>query len=68
MARFGMILYWFSLAIAIACWIAALTIFAAIITHKLSDSGDWIAGVFFVVVGGLSWMFGRAAKSIFADI
>jgi hypothetical protein len=68
MARFGMILYWFSLAIAIACWIAALTIFVAKITHKLSDLGDWIAGVFFVVVGGLSWMFGRAAKSIFADI
>jgi hypothetical protein len=65
-ARFGMILYWCGLTIASMCAIAAFTILTAILTNKLSDSEAWIAAVFFVVVGGLSWLAGRAAKN--ADI
>jgi hypothetical protein len=65
-ARVGMILYWCGLTIASMCAIAAFTILAAILTNKLSDSEAWIAAVFFVVVGGLSWLAGRAAKN--ADI
>jgi hypothetical protein len=63
-ARFGMILDWCSLAIAFACWIAALTIVAAILTNKLADSGAWIAVVSFVAIGALFWLAGRAAKRL----
>ena len=65
-ARVGMILYWCGLTIASMCAIAAFTILAAILTNKLSDSEAWIAAAFFAVVGGLSWLAGRAAKN--ADI
>jgi uncharacterized membrane protein (DUF441 family) len=65
-ARVGMILYWCGLTIASMCAIAAFTILVAILTNKLSDSEAWIAAVSFVVVGGLSWLAGRAAKN--ADI
>jgi hypothetical protein len=67
-ARLGMVLYWFGLVIASLCEIAALTILTAIITHKLSDSEAWMAAVFFAVVGGFSWLAGRAAKSALAGI
>ena len=63
MARFGKVLYWCGLAIAFVCWIAALTILAAIVTDKLSDSGAWMAVVFFVAVGISCWLVGRTAKS-----
>jgi hypothetical protein len=66
--RLGMVLYWCGLVIALLCEIAALTILAAIITNKLSDSEAWIAAMFFAVIGGFSWLAGRAAKSALAGI
>ena len=66
MARFGKVLYWCGLAIAFICWIAALTILAAIVTDKLADSGAWMAVVFFVAVGSFCWLVGRTAKSVLA--
>jgi uncharacterized membrane protein YwaF len=36
---------------------------AAIVTDKLSDSGAWMAVVFFVAVGISCWLVGRTAKS-----
>jgi hypothetical protein len=63
MSRLGMFLYRCSVAIAFMCGIAALTILAALVTNKLSDSEAWIAVVFFAVVGGFSWMVGRAARA-----
>jgi hypothetical protein len=68
MARFGMIVYGVGLGISFTCGIAALTILVAMVTNKISDSGDWIAAVFFASVGGLCWLAGRAAKSILAGI
>ena len=62
MFRLGMVLYRCSVAIALMCGIAALTILAAIITNKLSDLGAWTAVVFFAAVGGFFWVAGRAAK------
>jgi hypothetical protein len=50
------------------CWIAALTIFTAIITGKLSDSNAWIAMMFFTAVGCISWLVGREAKYVLDDI
>ena len=67
-AHLRMLIYGFCLAIALMCGIAAFTILAAIVTHKLSDSEAWIAAVFFAVVGGFSWLAGRAAKSAFTGI
>jgi hypothetical protein len=66
--RFGTVLCWCSLAIALVCWIAALTIFTAIITGKLSDSNAWIAMMFFAAVGCISWLVGRGAKYVLDDI
>ena len=68
LGRFGTILYWCMLAIALVCWIAALTIFTAIITGKLSDSNAWIAMMFFAAVGCISWLVGRAAKYVLGSI
>jgi hypothetical protein len=67
-ARFGMVLYRCGLVIAFLCGLAALTILAAILTNKLPDSEAWIAAVSFAVVGGLSWLAGRAAKNALTDI
>jgi hypothetical protein len=67
-ARFGIIIYWCGLAIACMCMLAALTIAAAILTDKLADSGAWIAAGSFVLIGGLSWLAGRAAKSALAGV
>ena len=67
MARFGKVLYWCGLAIAFICWIAALTISVAIVTDKLSDSGAWMAVVFFVAVGSSCWLVGRTVKSALAS-
>jgi Na+/phosphate symporter len=61
-AHLRMLTYGFCLAIAFMSGIAALTILAAIVTHKLSDPEAWTAVVFFAVVGGFSWMAGRAVK------
>jgi hypothetical protein len=68
MGRFGMIVYGVGLGIAFTCGMAALTILVAMFTNKISESGDWIAAVFFAAVGGLCWLAGRAAKSILAGI
>jgi hypothetical protein len=68
MARLGVVLYWCGLVIASLSEIAALTILAAIMTNKLSDSEAWMAAGFFAVVGGFSWLAGRAAKSAFTGI
>jgi hypothetical protein len=61
-AHLRMLIYGWSLAIAFMCGIAAFTILAAIVTHKLSDSEAWTAVVFFAVVGILSWAAGRAVR------
>jgi hypothetical protein len=66
--RLGTVLCGCSLAIALVCWIAALTIFTAIITGKLSDSNAWIAMMFFTAVGCISWLVGREAKYVLDDI
>jgi hypothetical protein len=57
-----------SLAIALVCGIAALTIFAAIITGKLLDSNAWIVMMFFAAVGCISWLVGRGKKYALDDI
>ena len=64
LARFGTVIYWCSLAIAFVCWIAALIILMAVSTGRLSDSGVWMAAVFFASVGVFCWIAGRAAKSV----
>jgi hypothetical protein len=61
-AHLRIFLYGCALAIALMCGIAAFTILAAIVTHKLSDSEAWTAVVFFAAVGGFSWMAGRAVR------
>jgi hypothetical protein len=66
--RLGSVLCWCSLAIALVCWIAALTIFTAIITGKLSDSNAWIAMMFFAAVGCVSWLVGRGAKYVLDEL
>jgi hypothetical protein len=58
-----LVLYWCGLVIASLCGIAALTILAAIITNKLSDSEAWLAALFFVAVGGLSRLAGRPSPA-----
>jgi hypothetical protein len=64
-ARLGMVLYWCGLAIASLCEIAAFAILAMSLTNK-SASEAWMAAVFFAIVGGASWLAGRAAKYILA--
>ena len=64
LARFGLVFYWCSVAIAFVCWIAALIILIAIITGKLSDSNAWTAVVFFAAVGCISWLVGSATKYV----
>jgi len=58
-----MVLYRCGMTIALICGIAALTILAALVINKLSDSEAWIAVVFFAMAGGFSWMVGRAARA-----
>jgi hypothetical protein len=66
-ARLGMVLYWCGLAIASLCEIAAIVVFViSISSHSASEA--WIAAVIFAVVGGLSWLAGRAAKYVLAGI
>src|SRR6516165_6377914 len=52
LARFGTVFYWCSLAIAFACWTAAIIILMAIIEGKLSGSEVWMAAEFFRGRGG----------------
>jgi hypothetical protein len=66
--RLGMVLYWCGLAIASLCEIAAIAVLVIIITNNLSTSEAWIAAVFFAVIGGLSWLAGRAAEYVLAGI
>jgi hypothetical protein len=67
-ARLGMVLYWCGLAIASLCEIAALAMLAMLVANKLSASEAWMGVVFFAVVGGLTWLAGRAAKYVLAGI
>jgi hypothetical protein len=67
-ARFGMVLYWCGLAIASLCEIAAVVVLVMVITNNHSASEAWMAAAFFAVVGGLSWLAGRAAKYALAGI
>ena len=62
-AYLGMVLYRCGMAISFMCGIAALTILVAIVTNKLPDSQAWMAVVFFVSVGSVAWIVGRAARS-----
>jgi hypothetical protein len=65
--RLGNVLYWCGLAIASLCEIAAIVVVVLIVTNKAASEA-WMAFVFFAVVGGLSWLAGRAAKYILAGI
>ena len=67
-ARLGMVLYWCGLAIASLCEIAAFAVLVIIMTSKASASEAWMMVVFFAVVGGLSWLAGRAAKYVLAGV
>jgi hypothetical protein len=67
-ARLGMVLYCCGLAIASLCEIAAIVVFVMVITNNHSASEVWMLAVFFAVVGGFSWLAGRAAKYILAGI
>lgn len=65
--RLGMVLYWCGVAIASLCEIAAIGIVVMIVVnHPASEA--WIAAVFFAVVGGVSWLVGRAAKYVLSGI
>jgi hypothetical protein len=66
--RLGMVLYWCCLAIASLCEIAAFTILVMSVTNRLSASEAWMAAVSFAVIGGVSWLVGRAAKYVLAGI
>jgi len=63
--RLGMVLYWCGLAIASLCEITAFVIIFLIVTNGAAADA-WLAVLFFVIVGGLSWLAGRAAKYILA--
>ena len=67
-ARLGMVLYWCGLAIASLCELAALTMLAMLIANKLSAPEAWMGVVFLAVVGGLTWLAGRAAKYVLTGI
>jgi hypothetical protein len=67
-ARLGMVLYWCGLAIASLCEIAAFATLAMLIANKLAAPDAWMGVVFFAVVGGLTWLAGRAAKYVLAGI
>ena len=67
-ARLGMVFYWCGLAVASLCEIAAFSMLVMLIANKLSASDAWMAVVFFAVLGGLSWLVGRAAKYVLAGI
>jgi hypothetical protein len=67
-ARLGMVLYWCGLAIASLCEIAAIVVLVIIVTNNQSASEAWMATVFFAIIGGVSWLAGRAAKYVLAGI
>jgi hypothetical protein len=50
-----------SLAIALICALAAVTVLAAIVTGKLTDPEAWKTVVFLAAVGCLLWFLCRAA-------
>jgi hypothetical protein len=67
-ARLEMVLCWCGLAIATLCEIAAFTMLAMLVANKLPASDAWMGVVFLVVVGGLTWLAGRAAKYVLAGV
>jgi len=66
--RLGMVLYWSGLAIASLCEIVAFGILLMSIAGKLAASEAWMAAASFAVIGGVSWLAGRAAKYVLAGI
>ncbi len=62
-SRLGIVLYWCGLAIASLCEVAAIVMLVISMTNH-SASEAWLGAVFFAVVGGFSWLAGRAAKYI----
>jgi hypothetical protein len=66
-ARLGMVLYWCGLAIASLCEIAAIVVFVIMVNNHAASEA-WMAVVFFAIVGGVSWLAGRAAKYVLAGI
>ena len=56
------ILYLCCTAIAVLCGIVAATIAVAIAANKIPDPQAWKAVVFFVAIGGASWIAARAAR------
>lgn len=50
-----------SLAIALMCGFAAVTVLVAIVTGKLADPEAWKTVVFLAAVGCLLWFLCRAA-------
>jgi len=55
------VIYLVSLAIALMCALAAITILAAVVTGKLADPEAWQTAVFLAAVGCLLWFLCRAA-------
>jgi hypothetical protein len=55
------VVFLISLAIALMCGIAAITILAAIVTGRLTDPGAWTTAVFLAAVGCLLGALCRAA-------
>ena len=64
MSRLRTVLWVCCAVAAIMCGIAAITVVVAIATSRLAGDPDaWMSAVFFVLVGGFTWMGGRAAIS-----
>jgi len=62
MVRFlWIVVYLISLAIALMCGLAAITISAAIVTGKLNNPEAWMTAVFLAAVSYLFWSLCRAA-------
>ena len=55
------VVYLISLAIAVMCALAAVTILAAIVTGKLTDPEAWKTAVLLSAVACLLWFLCRAA-------
>jgi hypothetical protein len=65
--RLGMVLYWCGLAIAVLCEIFTIVVLVMIVTNRAASEA-WMAAVFFAVVGGASWLAGRAAKYVLSGV
>ena len=66
-ARLGMVLYWCGLTVAALCEVFTIIILVMIVIDRAASEA-WLAAVFFAVVGGASWLGGRAAKYVLSGI